>query len=74
MKRGCLLQHALDRHEHCPGDTCPFWVRGSCALDELRADIETNPELAGFLLDLRARMAGGEGWRPFRRLTQYGRE
>ena len=65
----CLLQQALDGHERCPGDTCPFWTNGRCRLGDLRADIETNPDLARFFLDLRARFMDGEGWRVFRRVT-----
>ena len=33
-----------------------------------RPDINANPELARFLLDLRARLAPRDGWQPFRRL------
>ena len=64
----CLLQRALDGHERCPGAECPFFEDGACRLQELRADIDTNPQLASFLLDLRARLAGREGWQPYRRL------
>lgn len=72
--RECLLQRALDGHERCPGPDCPFFDDGECRLQELRADIDTNPQLAGFLLDLRARLAAREGWQPYRRLgTQVGR-
>jgi hypothetical protein len=67
--RECLLQHALDGHERCPESACPFFEEGKCRLQELRADIDTNPQLAAFLLDLRARLAGHEGWQPFRRLS-----
>jgi hypothetical protein len=72
--RECLLRHALDGHERCPGAECPFFEHGACRLGELRADIDTNPQLARFLLDLRARLAGREGWQPYRRLgTQVRR-
>jgi hypothetical protein len=64
----CLLQQAVDGHERCPGDACPFWADGRCRLGDLRADIATNPQLARFLLDLRARLMGGEDWRIFRRV------
>lgn len=69
----CLLQGALDRHERCPGSTCPFFEDGECRLQELKADIDTNPQLAAFLLDLRARLAGHEGWQPFQRLSTQAR-
>jgi hypothetical protein len=71
--RECLLQRALDAHERCPGTECPFFENGACRLQELRADIDTNPQLARFLLDLRARLAAGEGWQPYRRLGLQGR-
>ena len=65
----CLLQHAVDGYERCPGESCPYWSGGRCQIDQLlRADVDTNPKLAGFLLDLRAQLMGGSGWRPFRRV------
>lgn len=57
----CTLQVAVGRRERCPGASCPFWAAQGCALDGVRADIETNPELAGYLLDLRATAAGVKG-------------
>jgi hypothetical protein len=66
----CTLQDAVGRHERCPGASCPFWVGEGCALDGVRTDIETNPELAGYLLDLRASAAGVKGWGPFRLLPR----
>ena len=70
----CLLQHALDGHERCPGEGCPYWSNGGCQIEQLlRADINTNPELAGFLLDLRAQLMDGGQWRPFRRVGTPGR-
>ena len=67
----CTLQEAVGRSERCPGSACPFWVDEGCALDGIRTDIETNPELAGYLLDLRASAAGVVGWSPFHRLPQH---
>lgn len=64
----CLLQHALDAHERCPGADCPFFEDGECRLRDLKADLDTNPQLARFLLDLRARLSSQEGWQPFRRI------
>lgn len=63
----CTLQHAVGRSERCPGEACPFWANDGCGLKSIRADIETNPELAGYLLDVRSSAAGTTGWRPFRR-------
>ena len=64
----CLLQRALDGYERCPGSACPFYDGGECRLQELQPDIDTNPGLARFLLEMRARLAPQDGWRPFRRL------
>jgi hypothetical protein len=68
----CLLQRALDGYEGCPGDACPFWADERCGVGGLRADIATNPEFAALLLDLRAQLMGGEGWRIFRRVGRSG--
>ena len=35
---------------------------------DLKADLDTNPQLARFLLDLRAGLSSQEGWQPFRRM------
>jgi hypothetical protein len=62
----CALQHAVGRYERCPQGRCPFWHSNACAIGSLRADIETTPGLAALLLDVRSRLAGYEGWSPFR--------
>ena len=64
----CLLQRALDAHERCPGSDCPFFEGGECRLRDLGPDLDTNRQLARFLLDLRARLSPREGWQPFRRI------
>lgn len=69
----CLLHRSLDGYERCPGAECPFFEDGACRLQDLRADIDTNPQLARFLLDLRARVAAPDGWQPFRRLGKPAR-
>jgi hypothetical protein len=66
----CMLQHTVGHAERCPHDACPFWLNDGCGLESIRADIETNPELAGFLLDVRAAAAETRGWRPFRRVSR----
>jgi hypothetical protein len=70
--RECVLQRALDGHERCPGDACPFWSGGDCQLNSLEIDLDTNPELAQFFLEMRGRLTQGEGWRPFRRVAAPG--
>ena len=69
--RLCMLQRALDHVERCPGEACPFWKDEGCALSDIRPEIESNPELAHYLLDLRA--AEVEGWSPFRRAPREPR-
>ena len=69
----CTLQLAVGRHEPCPEDACPFWRSAGCAIQELRPDIETNPELAEYLLDLRGAVSGRRrGWSIFRFLPSRG--
>jgi hypothetical protein len=70
--RDCLLHETLDGYEPCPGDACPFWTDGHCGLGDVRPDITTNPQLARLLLDVRAQLMGGEGWRIFRRAPNTG--
>ncbi len=66
----CRLQLAVGRHETCPGDACPFWQGGVCAVAGLRADVEPRPELAELLLDLRGRLADTSGWSLLKRLPR----
>jgi hypothetical protein len=66
-----MLQAAVGHVERCPGESCPFWNDEGCALAEIRPDIESNPELGRFLLDLRA--SGVEGWSPLRRAPRSPR-
>ena len=65
--RLCTLEAAIGTVAPCPEDVCPFWTAAGCGLDGIRADIATNPELAGYLLDIRAsaelRIAGGDSAR-----------
>jgi hypothetical protein len=66
----CTLQLAVGRHETCPGDVCPFWQDGACAVAALRADVELHPELAELLLDLRGGLADTDGWSVLKRLPR----
>jgi hypothetical protein len=70
--RICRLQLAAGRHERCPEQRCPFWDESACVIDGVRPDIETTPELAAYLLDIRARLARTHGWSPFRLLGRGG--
>lgn len=53
-ERLCTLEAAIGSVAPCPEDACPFWTDAGCGLDSIRSDIATNPELAGYLLDIRA--------------------
>jgi hypothetical protein len=63
----CRLQAAVGRVERCPHDqACPFWRDEECLIAGLHADLESNPELAQMLLQLRTEMVSREpAWRPF---------
>ncbi len=55
----CVLQYAAGRIEACACAACPFWEEGGvvlepgCALERLGLDLEHNPELVDWLLELR---------------------
>jgi hypothetical protein len=36
----CLLALRAGRREVCPGEECPLWEEGGCALERLSADGE----------------------------------
>ena len=60
----CSLQFAVGRVEACPGEPCPFWEPGGaivdagCAVERLglAAELDDRPDLAEYLLELRARL------------------
>lgn len=54
----CRLQYAAGRIEDCPGEDCPFWLDGRCIIGGLQADLDSSPELAELLLDVRSEVAG----------------
>jgi hypothetical protein len=68
--KSCTLQNAVGRYEQCPEEQCPLWHDGACTIAAVRADVETTPNLAVYLLDLRRRLAGTDGWAPFRLLPR----
>ena len=57
-RRHCRLQYAAGRVEACPEEPCPFWEQGGavlaarCAVEQV--DLTARPELASWLLGLRA--------------------
>ena len=55
--RLCQLDYAAGRSEHCPGETCPFWKDGECAVAPLLADFTNNACLVTHFVGLRAALA-----------------
>ena len=62
--RLCSLEAAVGRRDACPEGACPFWepggaaLDGRCAFEEL--DVAADPALAGWLLEIRERLASAE--------------
>jgi hypothetical protein len=62
--RLCSLEATVGRLEACPAGACPFWepggaaLDGRCAFEEL--DVMADPALAGWLLEIRERLASTE--------------
>jgi hypothetical protein len=60
----CSLQIAVGHVEACPGEPCPFWEGGGAVVDPgcaverlgLTAELDSRPDLAAYLLELRARL------------------
>jgi hypothetical protein len=72
------MKESLGEREPCPGELCPFWEGGSCALRHV--ELQARPELAEFLLELRgelesarAREAAGTDRRLFFERLNAGR-
>jgi hypothetical protein len=57
----CRMKLTLGEVEACPEGACPFWETGGaliddgCGLERLGLDLE-RPDLAAYLLDLRAKL------------------
>jgi hypothetical protein len=54
----CTLEAVVGKVEPCPEGACPFWEADGCAFEQL--DVEADPALAGWLLELRRRLASAE--------------
>jgi len=49
----CTIELIAEGHaDRCPGEACAFWVDG-CVLERVEGQLETRPEVAGLLVDLR---------------------
>jgi hypothetical protein len=62
--RLCSLEATVGRLEACPEGACPFWEHGGAVLDGRCAfeerDVGADPTLAGWLLEIRERLASAE--------------
>jgi hypothetical protein len=55
----CTIELIAEGHaERCPGEKCAFWERG-CALERIEAELESRPEVAQLLVDLRREIESG---------------
>jgi hypothetical protein len=55
----CTIELIATGHAaRCPGERCAFWERG-CALTRIEADLDSNPETARLLLNLRRELEMG---------------
>jgi hypothetical protein len=70
--RHCSLEHAAGRNKLCPGDTCPFWTDGHCAVAPYWADFGNDPHLVELLLGLRDDLARQEPRRVLRAIHPPG--
>jgi hypothetical protein len=61
----CRIEGVLGRAEACPGARCPFWepdrtvLAGRCAF--AKVDIETDPEVAALLVQVRRMLESARG-------------
>jgi hypothetical protein len=55
----CTIEMIAQGHAaRCPGDECAFWDRG-CVLSRVEMELESRPEVAQLLLDLRGELESG---------------
>jgi hypothetical protein len=55
----CTIEMIAHGHaERCPGENCPFWENG-CALARIETELDSRPEVALLLLDLRRELESG---------------
>ncbi|MFN8223213.1 MAG: hypothetical protein U0R50_08245 [Gaiellales bacterium] len=58
-RRLCTIEMIAEGHgERCPGEDCAFWSRG-CVLERVESEIESRPEVASLLLELRREIEAG---------------
>ena len=55
----CTIELIAEGHaSRCPGDGCAFWDRG-CVLSRVELELDSRPEVAQLLLDLRGALEAG---------------
>lgn len=55
----CTIELIAAGHaERCPGSGCAFWDRG-CALARIETELDSRPEVAQVLLELRRELEAG---------------
>jgi len=55
----CTVELIATGHAaRCPGERCAFWERG-CALRRIEANLDSSPETARLLLNLRRELEAG---------------
>jgi hypothetical protein len=55
----CTIELIAEGHaQRCPGEQCPFWEHG-CALTRIEVELDSRPEVALLLLDLRRELEAG---------------
>jgi hypothetical protein len=55
----CTIEMIAQGHAaRCPGEECAFWERG-CVLSRIELELESRPEVAQLLLDLRGELESG---------------
>lgn len=55
----CTIELIAEGHaDRCPGEECAFWEHG-CALSRIESDLDSRPEVAALLLELRRELDAG---------------
>ncbi len=59
----CTIELIAAGHaERCPGETCPFWS-GGCVLARVEHELDSRPDVAALLLELRRELEAGRALR-----------
>lgn len=63
MSAVCALRLAMGLVEPCPGAACSLWDEraSACVLDALDPEVRRRPDLAEYVLELRASLDAAKG-------------